>query len=103
MLPLLGAKKKLSSHEMEIFLTPDEEKWADEFLAKYKLAGQKILGIHVGSGGTKNLPLKRWPLKNYIGLVRRLNRNGRTSASCCSAGRRKPRIIRWCWRRRTAI
>jgi len=38
------------------------------------LNGKKILGIHVGSGGTKNLPLKRWPLKNYAGLVRRLNK-----------------------------
>ena len=73
-LPLLGAKVKLPSHEMEIFLTPDEEKWADEFLAKNKLAGQKLLGVHVGSGGTKNLPLKRWPLKNYAGLIRRLNK-----------------------------
>jgi ADP-heptose:LPS heptosyltransferase len=74
LLPLLGAKVKLPSHEMEIFLTPDEEKWADEFLAKNKLAGQKILGVHVGSGGTKNLPLKRWPLKNHAGLVRKLNK-----------------------------
>jgi heptosyltransferase-2 len=73
-LPLLGGKVKLPSHEIEIFLTPDEEKWADEFLAKNKLTGQKILGIHVGSGGTKNLPLKRWPLKHYAGLVRRLNK-----------------------------
>jgi ADP-heptose:LPS heptosyltransferase len=73
-LPLIGAKKKLASHEMEIFLTPDEEKWADDFLAKNKLTGQKILGVHVGSGGTKNLPLKRWPLKNYAGLIRRLNK-----------------------------
>jgi len=73
-LPLFGAKKKLPSHQMEVFLTLDEEKWADEFLAKHKLLGQKILGIHVGSGGTKNLPLKRWPLKNYAGLVRRLNK-----------------------------
>jgi len=73
-LPLLGAKVKLPSHEMEIFLTADEEKWADEFLVKNKLAGQKILGVHVGSGGTKNLPLKRWPLKNYAGLIRRLNK-----------------------------
>ena len=32
------------------------------------------MGIHVGSGGTKNLPLKRWPLKNHAGLVRRLNK-----------------------------
>jgi ADP-heptose:LPS heptosyltransferase len=73
-LPLLGARKKLPSHEMEIFLTPDEEAYAGEFLAKSKLAGQKILGIHVGSGGTKNLPLKRWPLKNHAGLVRKLNK-----------------------------
>ena len=73
-LPLLGAKKKLLTHEMEIFLTADEEKWADEFLARNKLTGQTILGVHVGSGGTKNLPLKRWPLKNYEGLIRRLNK-----------------------------
>jgi ADP-heptose:LPS heptosyltransferase len=72
-LPLIGAKKKLPKHEMEIFLTADEEKWTDDFLFKNKLAGQKILGVHVGSGGTKNLPLKRWPLKNYAGLVRKLN------------------------------
>jgi ADP-heptose:LPS heptosyltransferase len=73
-LPLLGAKKKLPTHEMEIFLTPNEEKWAGDFLAQHKLTGQKILGVHVGSGGTKNLPLKRWPLKNYAGLIRRLNK-----------------------------
>jgi ADP-heptose:LPS heptosyltransferase len=73
-LPLLGAKKKLPSNEMEIFLTPHEEQLADEFLVKNKLAGQKLLGIHVGSGGTKNLPLKRWPLKNHAGLVRKLNK-----------------------------
>jgi heptosyltransferase-2 len=72
-LALIGAQKKLPAHEMEIFLKPEEEKFADEFLAKHRLAGQKILGIHVGSGGTKNLTLKRWPLKNYAGLVRKLN------------------------------
>jgi ADP-heptose:LPS heptosyltransferase len=73
-LPLIGAQKKLPSQELGVFLTADEEKFADEFFAKNKLAGKKILGIHVGSGGTKNLPLKRWPLKNYAGLVRKLNR-----------------------------
>ncbi|HZF00770.1 MAG TPA: glycosyltransferase family 9 protein [Methylomirabilota bacterium] len=73
-LPLLGAKTKLPKHEIEIFLKPDEEQFADEFLSKNKLAGKKILGLHVGSGGTKNLPLKRWPLKNYAGLVQKLNK-----------------------------
>ena len=73
-LPLIGAQKKLPAHEMEFFLSPSEERFADNFLVKHKLFGQKILGIHVGSGGTKNLPLKRWPLKNHAGLVRQLNK-----------------------------
>lgn len=72
-LPLIGAKRMLPAHEMELFLTPAEDQFASEFLKKHKLAGEKILGIHVGSGGTKNLPLKRWPLKHYAGLVRKLN------------------------------
>jgi ADP-heptose:LPS heptosyltransferase len=73
-LPLLGGKVKLPSHQIEIFLTPNDEKFAEEFFTKNKLVDKKVLGVHVGSGGTKNLPLKRWPLKNYAGLVRRLNK-----------------------------
>ena len=73
-LPLIGAKKKLPAHQLEFFLEPGDERFADDFLTQQKLFGQKILGIHVGSGGTKNLPLKRWPLKNHAGLVRQLNK-----------------------------
>ncbi len=73
-LPLIGAQKKLPAHEMEIFLQPEDEAFADDFMAGHKLAGRKILGLHVGSGGTKNLPLKRWPIKNYAGLARKLNK-----------------------------
>ena len=73
-LPLIGAKKKLPAHELEFFMTPAEERFADDFLVKHKLFGKKILGIHVGSGGTKNLRLKRWPLRNFAGLVRQLNK-----------------------------
>lgn len=72
-LPLIGAARKRMEHEMEFFLEPGDERFTDDFLARHKLAGQKILGLHVGSGGTKNLPLKRWPLKHYAGLVRKLN------------------------------
>jgi ADP-heptose:LPS heptosyltransferase len=72
-LPLIGARKKLASPPMEFFLEPGDEQLADDFLAKHQLVGQKLLGLHVGSGGTKNLRLKRWPLKNHAGLVRRLN------------------------------
>ena len=73
-LPMIGAQKKLPAHELEFFLEPGDERFADDFLAKHKLFGKKILGLHVGSGGTKNLMLKRWPLKNYAGLVRQLNK-----------------------------
>jgi ADP-heptose:LPS heptosyltransferase len=73
-LPLIGAQRKLAAAEMEFFTEAGDEQFADEFIAKHKLAGKKILGIHVGSGGTKNLPLKRWPLKHHAGLVRQLNK-----------------------------
>ena len=71
-LPLIGAQEKLPAHGLELFLTPAEEKWADDFLARSNLAGKKWLGVHVGSGGTKNLALRRWPLENFIALSRQL-------------------------------
>jgi ADP-heptose:LPS heptosyltransferase len=74
-LPLIGAQKKLRAHALEIYLTPEEEKWGDDFLAQNNLAGKKWLGVHVGSGGTKNLALRRWPLENYIELARRLRQS----------------------------
>ena len=72
-LPLVGAKKQRAAHVMEFYIDPADEQFAGDFLARHQLVGKKILGIHVGSGGTKNLPLKRWPLKNYTELVRKLN------------------------------
>lgn len=71
-LPLMGGKSVQTTNGLELFLTALEEKWAGDFLASNNLAGEKWLGIHVGSGGTKNLALRRWPLKNYIELARRL-------------------------------
>lgn len=71
-LPLIRAEPKLPAHELEIFLTPDELQWADHFLKVNHLVGKNWLGIHVGSGGTKNLALRRWPLENFIELSRHL-------------------------------
>jgi ADP-heptose:LPS heptosyltransferase len=72
LLPLIGAQPRLPSHEMEMYLTPAEESWAADFIATKALAGRRLIGIHVGSGGTKNLALKRWPLEHYIGLLQRI-------------------------------
>jgi ADP-heptose:LPS heptosyltransferase len=75
LLPLIGVKEKMSAHTMEIFPTPEEQKWADDYLVQNHLAGRKWLGVHVGSGGTKNLAQRRWPLENYIELARRLRQS----------------------------
>lgn len=80
LLPLIGAKTVLRAHEMELFLTDGEHKWAEEFVARNNLSGRKLLGIHVGSGGTKNLALKRWPLDNYIALLKQLTTTRRDVA-----------------------
>ncbi|HKI68034.1 MAG TPA: glycosyltransferase family 9 protein [Verrucomicrobiae bacterium] len=72
LLKLIGVKKKLPGHDYELFLSPAEAKWAEDYVAQNKLARRKILGIHVGSGGTKNLALRRWPLENFLELIQTL-------------------------------
>jgi heptosyltransferase-2 len=36
------------------------------------LVGKKLIAVQVGSGKTKNLIYKRWPVTNYIQLLQRL-------------------------------
>ena len=74
LLPFLNAQPKLDRHEMEVCLTADGEAWADAFLTAHDLHRRLWLGVHVGSGSTKNLRLKRWPLAHYVELVKKLNR-----------------------------
>lgn len=73
LIEFLGAKPKLSAHQYELYLSEAECAWAQEFLTAEKLSGRKLFGIHVGSGGTKNLALRRWPLNYYEELIRKLN------------------------------
>jgi ADP-heptose:LPS heptosyltransferase len=69
-LPLLDARPLLPRHEMEIFPGAAEQSWAEAFFAEHQLSHRKVLAVHTGSGGTKNLKLKRWPLENYLRLFR---------------------------------
>ena len=73
-LACLGVRPVLPEHDYEVYLSAAELAWAAEFIATERLSGRRLLGLHVGSGGTKNLPLRRWPLEHYQELLRRLER-----------------------------
>lgn len=73
LLPLFGAKAMLARPEYEIYLTDAERQWADGFIAGQKLVSQKRVGMHIGSGATKNLALRRWPLDRYLDLIKKVN------------------------------
>ena len=72
LLALLGLKPQPAGHRTEIFLAPADTQWAETFVREHGLAGRTLLGLHIGSGKTKNLALRRWPLASYIELIRRL-------------------------------
>lgn len=71
LLKLINAEPKLEKHNYKIFLSKEDNRKAEEFFKKNKLKG-KIIGIHAGSGTTKNMALKRWALSNYIELTKKL-------------------------------
>ncbi len=75
LLSLLGAKPLLPKHELEVYLSGADEEWADSFWTQNQLRQRRVLGVHAGSGGTKNLALKRWPLEHYIELLKRARRS----------------------------
>ena len=74
LLGLLEKQPRLPRHELEVYLSAEETAWAEEFVRQPGLAGRRRLGVHVGSGGTKNLSLKRWPLEHYLRLFKELGR-----------------------------
>ena len=75
LLQFLGVKPVLPRHDCELFLSPGEIAWADTYLGERNLGARKRFGIHVGSSGTKNLALRRWPVDHYVSLIRRMNEN----------------------------
>lgn len=75
LLDLAGIPRRLPRPSYELYLSAQETQWAGQWLERNKLIGRRWLGIHVGSGGTKNLALRRWPLERFEALARRLATN----------------------------
>lgn len=72
LLKLLNLQNPSEPIAPEIVLSASDEQWADSFVNQHQLAGKLLLGIHVGSGTTKNLILKRWPVGHYVHLIQNL-------------------------------
>jgi len=72
LLGLLDKVPLLPRHEYDVFLTPAVRSWATEFITQHNLGHRRRLGVHIGSGGTKNLQLKRWPFARWRELLLRL-------------------------------
>ena len=72
LLGLLGKKPILPNHDYELYLSDAERAWASEHVNGKALKGARLMGVHVGSGGTKNLALRRWPLNSYEALFQKL-------------------------------
>ena len=70
---LLGLEPRLPRPGYELFLSEVEQQWALGWLERQGLAGRPWLGIHTGSGGTKNLALRRWPIIRYAEFLEKWN------------------------------
>ena len=73
-LACLGVKPCLARHDYEIYLSEAEACWAEDYLRTQRLTQCRLMGVHIGSGGTKNLPLRRWPVDAYAEVIRRVHR-----------------------------
>lgn len=72
LLGLLGDVSTATPPAYELFLSAAERVWAARTAGTLGLNHANAMGVHVGSGGTKNLALRRWPLEHYLDLTHRL-------------------------------
>ncbi len=67
LLGLLGVEVG-SPQELEIFLTEEERRFAQDWLMKRDLEGDLKVGFHAGSARFKNQAQRRWPKEKFIRL-----------------------------------
>ena len=61
-----------ASHKLELFLAEKNQQFANDFIKSRGLDGKILVGFHPGSGVTKNLILKRWPVEYWGKLAQQL-------------------------------
>lgn len=68
---LMGKPMDKEIHRLDLFCKASNEKFADEFIKECGWQDCCVLvGMHPGSGVTKNLELKRWPAEKWAELAR---------------------------------
>jgi len=72
LLPLMGLREPEAPIDCELFFSSEEKDWANRFVLTRNLAGRILFAVQVGSGKTKNLMLKRWPVENYITVIQQV-------------------------------
>lgn len=77
LLSCAGISPQLRDPYYRLYLSKADRVAANTLFSALNPHGKAIVGIHVGSGGTKNLPLRRWPLENYLALIKKLLKNKR--------------------------
>lgn len=67
---LLGVPRITTQPRYELFLAEADHAWAESWCRSQGLHQTPWLGVHVGSGGTKNLALRRWPVQRWVEFAR---------------------------------
>jgi len=61
-----------TTHRLGLALSADNHRFADEFMARLGLDNGPAIGLHPGSGTTKNLALRRWAPEKWAQLAQGL-------------------------------
>jgi heptosyltransferase-2 len=72
LLTFLGIEEP-EPYPLFLHLSPGEEQQADEWFGEKGLAGNECVGFHPGSSLFKAHAMKRWPMENFVELIRRLS------------------------------
>jgi len=66
----LGVPSRGVPGDLELSISEESFRFAEQFLTVQNLTGRRLIGMHAGSGTTKNLVLRRWAPEKWADLCR---------------------------------